>query len=215
MTNQPYQGGPHEGYDPYQQQWPTHEAQYPQPGHDPELTQQWQGQTWETQTHAPVQAAETAYLPRQDQQPAYPHQYQQPHHQDPHQDPQQYGQQYGQPHAGPYADAHAGPYTDAHAAAYAPEPAPAPAAYEPTPAPPAEPSAGPSAEAEPEYGPATLAGNARITDAQRARLEGRSPDHRARHAAGAAHGRPGPAPGRGGAHRLVRPRRAPWWCSRR
>ncbi|MFD7886628.1 hypothetical protein ACFV3N_29810 [Streptomyces bauhiniae] len=30
-------------------------------------------------------------------------------------------------------------------------------------------------EAEPGYGPATLAGNARITDAQRARLEGRSP----------------------------------------
>ncbi|CUW29985.1 hypothetical protein [Streptomyces reticuli] len=179
MTNQPYQGGPHEGYDPYQQQWPTHEAQYPQPGHDPELTQQWQGQTWETQTHAPVQAAETAYLPRQDQQPAYPHQYQQPHHQDPHQDPQQYGQPHAGPytdaHAGPYADAHAGPYTDAHAGVYAPEPAPAPAAYEPTPAPPAEPSAGPSAEAEPEYGPATLAGNARITDAQRARLEGRSP----------------------------------------
>ncbi|MGY5048125.1 hypothetical protein ACWDE0_21210 [Streptomyces sp. 900105755] len=38
----------------------------------------------------------------------------------------------------------------------------------PTPAPtPAEPDAG--------YGPATLAGNARVTDAQRARLEGRSP----------------------------------------
>ncbi len=30
-------------------------------------------------------------------------------------------------------------------------------------------------EPEPEYGPATLAGNARITDAQRARAEGRSP----------------------------------------
>ncbi|MEU2773421.1 hypothetical protein ABZ646_10895 [Streptomyces sp. NPDC007162] len=51
--------------------------------------------------------------------------------------------------------------------AYAAQPAPAPAAA-PAGAPaPAEPGQG--------YGPATLAGNARITDAQRARLEGRSP----------------------------------------
>ncbi|MGW1627358.1 hypothetical protein ACWCQR_52255, partial [Streptomyces sp. NPDC002172] len=43
-----------------------------------------------------------------------------------------------------------------------------PAASAPAPAPaPAEPDSG--------YGPATLAGNARVTDAQRARLEGRSP----------------------------------------
>ncbi|WP_328431748.1 MULTISPECIES: hypothetical protein [unclassified Streptomyces] len=48
--------------------------------------------------------------------------------------------------------------------------APAPA---PTPAPAPAPSAGESPGAA--YGPATLAGNARITDAQRARLEGRSP----------------------------------------
>ncbi|MFJ3497163.1 hypothetical protein ACIPPJ_26725 [Streptomyces sp. NPDC086091] len=55
----------------------------------------------------------------------------------------------------------------------APTPTPPPsAAQAPAPAPtpepaPADPSAG--------YGPATLAGNARVTDAQRARLEGRSP----------------------------------------
>ncbi|MGW4225005.1 hypothetical protein ACWEG1_16275 [Streptomyces bauhiniae] len=36
-------------------------------------------------------------------------------------------------------------------------------------------TAPPVAEPEPAFGPATLAGNARITDAQRARLEGRSP----------------------------------------
>ncbi|MFF4902967.1 hypothetical protein [Streptomyces sp. NPDC001068] len=39
----------------------------------------------------------------------------------------------------------------------------------------AAPTPGPSAEAGAGYGPATLAGNARVTDAQRARLEGRSP----------------------------------------
>ncbi|MEU1009451.1 hypothetical protein [Streptomyces sp. NPDC005890] len=142
MTDQPYQGGPYEGYDPYQQQWPTQDPHHGGPGHDPEPTQQWQGQTWETQTHAPVQA-ETAYLPGQQQQQGYQH----------------YQQQYEQPYQQPQQ--HADPY----AGAYAPAPEPAPA-----PAPAAEP-----AEGEPSYGPATVAGNARITDAQRARLEGRSP----------------------------------------
>ncbi|GGU36978.1 hypothetical protein [Streptomyces coeruleorubidus] len=135
MTNQPY-----DGYDPYGQQpqapqtpqgWPGqgHQQGYPQgqqgyqgqQGHqgyeDPyaaqQYTQQWQGQTWETQSQAPVSAQataaeETAYLPPQGYEP----------------------------------------------------PAPAPA---PTPA------------SAAEYGPATVAGNARITDAQRARAEGRSP----------------------------------------
>jgi hypothetical protein len=143
MSDQPYQGGPYEGYDPHRQQypqqpqWPGYEHQ--QQSYDPQPTQQWQGQTWETQTHAPVQtpvpAAETAYLPPVQQQP-YDGQYQQ-HYQ------QQYEHQYAAPPG--------------------PEPQPAPA---PAPA---------VAEAEPAYGPATLAGNSRITDAQRARLEGRSP----------------------------------------
>ncbi|MEV0172988.1 hypothetical protein AB0I00_17955 [Streptomyces sp. NPDC050803] len=126
MTNQPYepyegqqyqqyQQG-YEGYDPYQQQYPAQQA-WPgqqQPYEDPQAaqqyTQQWQGQTWETQMQAPVAtAADTAYLP-----------------------PQGYD-----------------------AGAYAP-PAPEPPASD-------------------DYGPATLGGNARVTDAQRARLEGRSP----------------------------------------
>jgi hypothetical protein len=139
MTDQPYQGGgSYEGYDdPYQQQhrpqpqgWPGQEQQYhaQQSGYDPQLTQQWQGQTWETQTHAPVQQG-----------------YPQPSYQE---YPQQTSHGYAQ---------------------YTPAPQP-----EPAPAPAPQPSA-PSAAAEPEYGPATLAGNARITDAQRARLEGRSP----------------------------------------
>ena len=121
MTEQPYQNQYQQGYDP---------QGYPQQGHDPrwqqtyddpyaaqQHTQQWQGQTWETQAHAPVQGVETGYVPPQ-----------------------------------------------AH---------PAPAATAPAPEP-GHPAPAPGA-AGPGYGPATLGGNARITDAQRARLEGRSP----------------------------------------
>ncbi|MER5216132.1 hypothetical protein ABT063_37780 [Streptomyces sp. NPDC002838] len=137
MTNQPYEG-PYEGqypqgYDPYQQQrnqaqqgqqgqaWPGYQA-YEDPQAAQHDTQQWQGQTWETQAHAPVSAAETAYVPQQA--PAYP----------------AYGAQQPQ----------------------APQPQPL------------QPET-PASEEAPSYGPATVAGNARITDAQRARLEGRSP----------------------------------------
>ncbi|MER8221217.1 hypothetical protein ABTZ58_11615 [Streptomyces sp. NPDC094143] len=144
MTNQPYDGY-HEGYhdghfgqdghDPYGQQqpqaWPGQEqpgyqayqgqqgyqASQDQQGYDDpyaaqQYTQQWQGQTWETQTHQAVSApaaAETAYLPQQG-----------------------------------YAT-------------------PVPAAT------------GPADAAGPGYGPATVGGNTRMTDAQRARAEGRSP----------------------------------------
>ncbi|MFF4019568.1 hypothetical protein [Streptomyces sp. NPDC001843] len=99
-------------------------------GYDEQHTQQWQGQTWETQVHAPVQppvaAAETAYLPQQGYEPAAP----------------------------------------AHPQPPAAQPAaPQPAASQS----PSESRSGPG------YGPATLSGNSRITDAQRARLEGRSP----------------------------------------
>ncbi|MEU6199424.1 hypothetical protein [Streptomyces sp. NPDC047061] len=55
-----------------------------------------------------------------------------------------------------------------------PDPAPAqPQPEAPTPAP--TPAPAPAESADQGYGPTTLAGNARITDAQRARLEGRSP----------------------------------------
>ncbi|MQY38226.1 hypothetical protein SRB17_62360 [Streptomyces sp. RB17] len=146
MSDQPYQGGPYEGYDPYQQQhqpqaaqqsWPGHDHPYgqQQPGYDPQHTQQWQGQTWDTQAHASVQMPAETY--------------------EGYQEYQEYQQQYQQ-----------------YAAAPHPEPQPAPA-HAPAPAPAPVPQAGP--ESEPGYGPATLAGNSRITDAQRARLEGRSP----------------------------------------
>ncbi|MER7712270.1 hypothetical protein AB0K98_15165 [Streptomyces werraensis] len=127
MTNQPYGGGYGYGAQepprtPYQQPqsqpqaWPG--QGYDDPYADQQHTQQWQGQTWETQMQPPVVAAEeTSYLPPQG--------------------------------VAPVASA---------APVHIPEPAPVAAA-----------------EPEPEYGPATLAGNARITDAQRARAEGRSP----------------------------------------
>ncbi|MGW0612615.1 hypothetical protein [Streptomyces sp. NPDC002788] len=144
MTDQPYDGhephGPQGPQGPYGQQpqgWPGQghpgDQAWPGQGHpgdqgyqgyqgydDPyaaqQYTQQWQGQTWETQTQRPVSApaaAETAYLPPQ-----------------------------------------------GHAARAA-----APASAEIADAP----------EAAPEYGPATVGGNTRVTDAQRARAEGRSP----------------------------------------
>ncbi|MFC8520376.1 hypothetical protein [Streptomyces sp. NPDC057257] len=125
MADQPYQNEYPQGYDPRWQQAPQG---YDDPYAAQQHTQQWQGQTWETQYQAPVTtAAETGYLPPQygNQDPSWNQQVQQ-------QEPLQ-----------------------------APAPAPAPAPEE--------------SPATSGYGPATLSGNARITDAQRARLEGRSP----------------------------------------
>ncbi|AVH61339.1 MULTISPECIES: hypothetical protein [Streptomyces] len=137
MSNQPY-----EGYDPYQQA-----QQQPQPEWQG-YTQQWEGQTWETQAQAPVSAADTAYVPTQG---------------------------YAEPVYG-------------HGTASLPQEAPAPAwtpahQHSGQQAPGAGgPAHGPSgttaqslAEDAPGYGPPTVTGNPRITDAQRARAEGRSP----------------------------------------
>ncbi|MBC2904065.1 hypothetical protein [Streptomyces cupreus] len=130
MTNQPYQGpydGQYDAYDPYgQQQAPAQQGWqgYEDPQAAQQYTQQWQGQTWETQVQAPASAAETAYLPQQ----GY------------------------EPYAAPLP-----PETPAPEPAWTPPAAPAPAPE------------------ESGYGPATLGGNARVTDAQRARQEGRSP----------------------------------------
>ncbi|MFI6209942.1 hypothetical protein ACIBAI_26785 [Streptomyces sp. NPDC051041] len=198
MTNQPYQG-----HDPYQQQ--PHQSQqpqaWPQQGYDEPHTQQWQGQTWETQTQPPVQAAETAYPPAQAygeprqtyqqpqqayQQPqAYQQAYQQPQQGHPQPQPQQAYQQprgpqesYGHqqpPYAEPQRYQQTHPTGAHHTSAphFQPQAQPRPR-RQPQPEPqPHTPPASP--EAAPEYGPATLGGNARITDAQRARAEGRSP----------------------------------------
>lgn len=153
MSNQPYEGpyegryeGYGEGYDPYAQQqhpqqqqphqaqahaqapapaqaWPGHQQQaYDDAQADQQYTQQWQGQTWDTQVQqSRPSASDLAYFP--------PQNYQAP-----------------QPSYDPHAQA--------------------PVAAPPAPAAP-DGAAG--------YGPPSLAGNARITDAQRARLEGRSP----------------------------------------
>ncbi|MFG2653195.1 hypothetical protein [Streptomyces sp. NPDC048436] len=153
MSDQRYEG--HDGYgdyDPYRQEYPP-EQQQPYPpeqyaqqqyppyaGQQDAYTQQWEGQTWDTQIQPSpaVDVTDTAYLP-----------------------PQAYGR-------------------------------PLPPAYDMPPAQPEPGSSGrhaqpsrpaerlPMAEAaEPEpaesYGPATTTGNPRVTDAQRARAEGRSP----------------------------------------
>ncbi|MFF4474545.1 hypothetical protein ACFYZ3_33945 [Streptomyces sp. NPDC001599] len=163
MTDQPHQ--PYQQYDPNQQYegydaqaWPGQQPDQSYQGYqgygeqqpDPnagQYTQQWQGQTWETQIQPPVSAEETAYLP--------------PHTAQPQPQPQPYASQgYGQPQPQPYA----------------PQPQPSPEPYAPVaPAPTPAPAPAPSTSGDPGYGPATVAGNTRITDAQRARAEGRSP----------------------------------------
>ncbi|MFE0416280.1 hypothetical protein [Streptomyces tendae] len=163
QPHQPYGQQPYEGHDaqawPGQQPYQSYQGYGEQP--DPnagQYTQQWQGQTWETQVQPPVSAEETAYLPPHAQ-PQPPPQPQPESYPDPYPS-QGYGQQQSyQPQ----------PY---QSQAYAPQPQPQP--YEPPAAPAPAPSSA-SASDDPGYGPATVAGNTRITDAQRARAEGRSP----------------------------------------
>lgn len=147
------------------QQYPygTHDP-YGQNPPDPHVTQTWEGQTWDTQyqpvvepaphpqhTPYPQAAAETAYPPPVGAAPAA--------------------------------------YPLPPEAAVAPASGPVPAGPVPTPGvpvaygpqgamdvPPAEPAGiGSTAGAGPAYGAPTTLGNARVTDAQRARAEGRSP----------------------------------------
>ncbi|MEV7861242.1 hypothetical protein AB0O86_21020 [Streptomyces hirsutus] len=211
MTNQPYQGYDgydgrregDEGYDPYgppppqhqrpegqaqgpSQAWPGGQQAYDDPHAAQQYTQQWQGQTWETQMQPPVPptaAEETSYLPqhtgRTPQAPQAP-----PGHAG------YTGRGDGGALGGPAVYAGYGvasayeaplPDTPAHPGAGAGAGAGAPAGAMPPPASaaPAAPSApvvpAPDAPDGPGYGPATLAGNTRVTDAQRARAEGRSP----------------------------------------
>ncbi|MEW2525659.1 hypothetical protein [Streptomyces sp. NPDC047071] len=189
MSDQPHQGyDPYraqpgqQGYDPYdpyqqqvaqpqsphgdgqyQQQWGYQDPYAGQQDHQ-DYTQQWQGQTWETQIQpAPMPVAdvtETAYLPQQsaDQWAPAPE------------------AAYVQP---PYTDqgAHAVPARSGSAPWADQPPTEGVGGYQP----PTEEVAEPRPEAEvapeagPSYGPATTTGNARVTDAQRARAEGRSP----------------------------------------
>ncbi|MFI1374848.1 hypothetical protein ACH4UY_22885 [Streptomyces longwoodensis] len=193
MTDQPYQ--PYQQHPPYPEgqdgqephgspqptAWPGQQPYPQEPGYgryeeqpydDQQYTQQWQGQTWETSTQPPVTAAgpaETSYLPptpaaddwqQAPQAPYAPSAYGQP--------VQQYPDAQSPAPAYAYPPQHAAPQPAAQPYDAALPPA------EPVAAAPAAPQAAASGQA-PEYGPATLAGNARVTDAQRARLEGRSP----------------------------------------
>ncbi|WP_017242391.1 membrane protein [Streptomyces sp. SS] len=192
MSNDHYYGG--QQYDPH--------ANGRQDGQQPpaDVAQTWEGQTWDTTyqpavSHDQIQAAraaapygtpETAYQQQPYGQPAeqpYPQPAEQPYQQPAEQPYGQYpayadqavgqaghlaGHQSGQ-QAGHQAGDHAGHHAgQQQAAAAAPAPAPAPVSV---PAPVAE-----AAEAAgPAYSSPTTSGNTRITDAQRARAEGRSP----------------------------------------
>ncbi|MFJ8827388.1 hypothetical protein ACIREE_37185 [Streptomyces sp. NPDC102467] len=142
------QYGQHQSYaqQPYAQQ--QYGQQYGQQQYDEApLTQQWQAQTWDTQ----MQPAPQPYLPPQGYE--YEH-----------------GDQ-GAPLPPQQQEWSAYDATRTPAPAPAQAPAPAPAAE---PEPPAPATAAPTT-GEPTYGAATTTGNARVTDAQRARAEGRSP----------------------------------------
>ncbi|MYQ47453.1 hypothetical protein GTW40_20760 [Streptomyces sp. SID4985] len=140
----------------------------PYTGYDPERTQQWEGPTWDTRNHAQLPETGTAGAGYPQPQAQHPQQAQQPYQAyDPAQAQQQpYPQQAAyQPY--PQAQAPQQPYQPM-ATGVRPQPVPEPQQVPETPQ-----AAAPEAGAG--YGPATVAGNARVTDAQRARLEGRSP----------------------------------------
>ncbi|WP_411107823.1 hypothetical protein [Streptomyces sp. c-19] len=163
MSNDQQHGG--QQYDPYANGQ----------GHD--VTQTWEGQTWDTQyqpavSYDQVQAARAQANGAQEaygtqgayEQPYQQQMYEQPHQQQPYEQPHQqqpYEQGYGQQPYEPYPS-YAG---QAEVPASAPVQAPVQASVQ---APVAE-AAGPA------FSSPTTSGNTRITDAQRARAEGRSP----------------------------------------
>ncbi|MFE4860863.1 hypothetical protein [Streptomyces sp. NPDC056670] len=175
---------------PYQQQ-PQSQPQYDQYGqpvqpqppfpYEPyqdhqQYTQTWEGQTWDTQ-YQPT-------IPPVREQPVEPEPRRGRHAQpDPSWEERPVDPAYAPPrHAGAEETAYLPPQHGAGTASVplppempmASAPAPAPV-YEPaaTPAPAPAPAAAPGSG--PAYGSPTTVGNARITDAQRARAEGRSP----------------------------------------
>ncbi|MFF1511567.1 hypothetical protein [Streptomyces sp. NPDC058326] len=170
MSNDQYYGG--QQYDPYAN-GNQGQGQGGQGAESPDVTQTWEGQTWDTQyqpavSYDQIQAARAgaAQAPAAygAQEAEAAEAYGQPY--EPHQSYEPY-QSYGTPV--PSYDA--GPQQ-------VPAPAPAPAMA------PAAPAAGsvagsPAGSAVGETGPAwstpSTSGNTRITDAQRARAEGRSP----------------------------------------
>ncbi|MFD4033427.1 hypothetical protein ACFWVP_23680 [Streptomyces sp. NPDC058637] len=150
--------------------WPTDrptapEDAYPQQGQGQTgqgATQTWQGQTWDTRYQPTVQPQQAAY--RQNPQAGYEQEAPQ-HHQAPvYQQPQQAGYEQNPQPAYQQAPQHqAAPYAASGSYPLPPEAPVAPVA-------PAAPAA-----ADSGYSSPTTVGNGRITDAQRARAEGRSP----------------------------------------
>ncbi|MFI9604215.1 hypothetical protein ACIHCX_30950 [Streptomyces sp. NPDC052043] len=156
------------------QAWPGQQQAYGDPHAAEPYTQQWQGQTWDSQTHVrpPAVAAETAYLPPVGHQgPVAAH------------GVQGAGVQGGGGHGGQapsYASQSQQQQPQAPAPSAAAETAYLPPVGQHAPQPQAAAPAAAATAADPagdgpDYGPATVAGNARVTDAQRARAEGRSP----------------------------------------
>ncbi|MER5202931.1 hypothetical protein [Streptomyces sp. NPDC002825] len=140
MSNDQYYGG--QQYDPYA----AADANGPQNPAD--VTQTWEGQTWDT-SYQPAVSYEQIQAARAQAQT-----------------PVTYGTQEAYQEQAYPQEAHRQPY------AYYAEPAAEPVA-EPAPVPAAAPVA--EVQAGPAYSSPTTSGNARITDAQRARAEGRSP----------------------------------------
>ncbi|MFE7584272.1 hypothetical protein ACFU5Y_22250 [Streptomyces gardneri] len=132
----------------------------------PDVTQTWEGQTWDTQFQPTVQPVAR---PAAQQQPvAYEAPYQDPYAQ-PAYEPAYDSTAYLQPQGVTYEQQPHQPYAEAPAAPVAYDtPAPEPVASAPAPAPVAD-------AAAPGWSSPTTSGNTRITDAQRARAEGRSP----------------------------------------
>ncbi|MGW1248974.1 hypothetical protein [Streptomyces sp. NPDC002535] len=181
MSNDQYYGG--QQYDPYANGTGNgHQGHQEQQG--PDVAQTWEGQTWDTQyqpavTYDQVQADRARAAQAQQ---GYPQQTHQPHQ------PQQ------QPSYEAYAPGQGAYESYGTPAAYHPEPhhqqppqtqdqhrhqsaGAVPAApVAPVPVAESAPTApAPSAEAGPGWSSPTTSGNTRITDAQRARAEGRSP----------------------------------------
>ncbi|NEB42975.1 hypothetical protein [Streptomyces sp. SID339] len=178
MSNQPYEGYEgYDGYEPYPQQQYPGQQQYPEQQHHQPYPDQQQQQPYPDQQQYYAQPQQQQqYGQGQDQ---YGHdQYGRPYPQ------QQYyaepQQQYGQEHHTQQWEGqtwetqvgHQAPAAvDVTETAYLPPQSAAPA---PVPEPAPDPAPQPARDSS-SYGPATTTGNPRVTDAQRARAEGRSP----------------------------------------
>ncbi|MGW8600297.1 hypothetical protein ACWGLB_15340 [Streptomyces sp. NPDC055893] len=188
MSNDQYYGG--QQYDPYANGTGNGNGHQGHQGHQeqqgPDVAQTWEGQTWDTQfqpavTYDQVQADRAQAAQAQQGYPQQTHQPHQPQPQQPSYEAYAPGQgayeSYGTPAAyypeqPPQHQHQQQPQAQdqhRHQSAGAAPVAPAPVA-ESAPTAPA-----PSAEAGPGWSSPTTSGNTRITDAQRARAEGRSP----------------------------------------